>query len=196
MAVAPSPVPAAPTDRAATAPAAAPDVTELVARARTGDEEAWVLLYRQVHPRLFAFARRRLWTHEDAVDAVNETMARAVASLAKFRAHDGAFVGWLFGILRNVVMNAQRTARRTAPAEAPEPAVDPVEPLLAGEDAEELRAAFARLPAADREILELRVVAGLSADDVAVTLGRTPGAIRMAQSRALARLRELLEVTR
>jgi RNA polymerase sigma-70 factor (ECF subfamily) len=175
---------------------AAPEVAGLVARARTGDEEAWVLLYRQVHPGLYAFARRRLWTHDDAVDAVNETMARAVASLASFRDLDGAFAGWLFGILRNVVMNLQRAAARPVPTEAEVATPDALEPLLAGEDADELRAAFAQLTPADRELLELRVVAGLSADEVATALGRSPGAVRMAQSRALARLRELLEVTR
>jgi RNA polymerase sigma-70 factor (ECF subfamily) len=155
-------------------------VADLVERARDGDDEAWVQLYRNAFPGLYAFARRRLFTHEDALDAVNETMARAVASLSSFRQHDGAFAGWLFGILRNVVMNAQRAAGRPAAAVA----------------AMELRAAFAQLPPADRELLELRVVAGLSAEEVASVLDRTPGAVRTAQSRALARLRQLLEVTR
>jgi RNA polymerase sigma-70 factor (ECF subfamily) len=48
-------------------------------------------------------------------------------------------------------------------------------------------------PAADRELLELRVMAGLSSEQTAAVLGRTPGAVRTAQSRALARLRQLLE---
>jgi RNA polymerase sigma-70 factor (ECF subfamily) len=172
-------------------------VADLVERARDGDEEAWVQLYRNAFPGLYAFARRRLWTHEDALDAVNETMARAVASLPSFRQRDGAFAGWLFGILRNVVMNAQRAAGRPAPpAVADLPTPEPIEPLVADEDAKELRAAFAQLPPADRELLELRVVAGLTAEEVASVLDRTPGAVRTAQSRALARLRQLLEVTR
>jgi len=173
-----------------------PETAGLVARARAGDEEAWVLLYRQVHPGMFAFARRRLFSHDDATDAVNETMARAVASLGTFREHDGAFAGWLFGILRNVVMNIQRASSRTLPPEFEGSMPDPAERLVAGEDADELRAAFAQLPPDDRELLELRVVAGLSAEEVATAVGRTPGAVRMAQSRALARLRALLEVTR
>jgi RNA polymerase sigma-70 factor (ECF subfamily) len=171
-------------------------VADLVERARDGDDEAWVQLYRNAFPGLYAFARRRLFTHEDALDAVNETMARAVASLSSFRQHDGAFAGWLFGILRNVVMNAQRAAGRPAAAVADMPMPEPIEPLVADEDAMELRAAFAQLPPADRELLELRVVAGLSAEEVASVLDRTPGAVRTAQSRALARLRQLLEVTR
>ena len=82
MAVARVPGPAAPSrvDHPAAVAAAGPDVAGLVAQARTGDEEAWVQLYRHVFPGMYAFARRRLWNHEDAVDAVNETMARAVAA--------------------------------------------------------------------------------------------------------------------
>ena len=56
-----------------------------------------------------------------------------------------------------------------------------------------MRRAFTRLGVNDQELLELRVVAGLSSEDTAAALGKRPGAIRMAQVRALARLRRILE---
>ena len=56
-----------------------------------------------------------------------------------------------------------------------------------------VRAAFAKLGPADQEVLELRIMAGLSADEVAQTLGKRPGAVRMAQNRALGRLRALMD---
>lgn len=56
-----------------------------------------------------------------------------------------------------------------------------------------MRAAFAKLSKADRELLELRVVAGLSSEDAAAALGKKPGAVRMAQARALEKLRAHLE---
>ena len=55
-----------------------------------------------------------------------------------------------------------------------------------------MRTAFAGLPEPDRELLGLRVVAGLDATTTAQVLGKRPGAIRMAQSRALGRLRVML----
>lgn len=55
-----------------------------------------------------------------------------------------------------------------------------------------LRVAFAGLPEPDRELLGLRVVACLDAETTARVLGKRPGAIRMAQSRALGRLRAKL----
>jgi RNA polymerase sigma-70 factor (ECF subfamily) len=65
--------------------------------------------------------------------------------------------------------------------------------VIAGEEAERVRAAFSLLDPEERELLELRVVGGLGAKQVGRLLGKKAGAVRMAQSRALARLREMIE---
>ncbi len=121
-------------------------------------------------------------------------MARAVARIATFQWRDGGFDAWLYGILRHVVIDAQRADarefRRRVPAEAS--AASPLDFVLEGEEAEAVRGAFAELLPADQEVLQLRVVAGLSAEEVGVVLGKRPGAVRMAQSRALAQLRRKL----
>ena len=70
---------------------------------------------------------------------------------------------------------------------------EPLDGVLADEESGQMRAAFARLDSSDREVLELRVVAGLTSEEAAAVLGKRPGAVRMAQNRALARLRKLLE---
>lgn len=69
----------------------------------------------------------------------------------------------------------------------------PPEHAVAREQAEHVRSAFARLSLDEQEVLELRVVAGLSSDGAAHVLGKKPGAVRMAQARALARLRVMME---
>ncbi len=56
-----------------------------------------------------------------------------------------------------------------------------------------MRRAFGRLTDDEQELLELRVVGGLSADEVGEVIGKRAGAVRMAQARALSRLRSLLE---
>ena len=63
--------------------------------------------------------------------------------------------------------------------------------MLAGVDARRARVLLARLPASQRRLLLLRVVAGLSAEDTGHVLGMSPGAVRVAQHRALIRLRAL-----
>ena len=171
------------------------ELRALVERARDGDVVAWETLYRRAYPRLLAYAQRRLASPDEARDAVSETMVRAVAGLDRFRSDGAGFDAWLYGILRHVVHDAYRRDRRCSPEpvpERPDEAAPPLERVLHDEEAEQVRAAFARLRPEDRELLELRVVAGLSSDQVAAVLGRRPGAVRMAQSRALARLRELL----
>jgi len=172
------------------------DAGALVDRARDGDGSAWEELYRRTYPRLLAYAARRL-DSDRARDAVSETMARAVAKIEGFRPVDGTggFDAWLFGICRHVVLDAQRAAgrRRYEPPAESVVHIDFTERLVSAEEADVVRSAFARLSDDDRELLELRVVGGLSAEEVATVLGRRPGAVRMAQSRALARLRRHLE---
>lgn len=173
-------------------------LSALVQDARSGDAGAWEALYRRAYPRLLAYARRRLPSDDAARDAVGETMARAVRGIARFRDDGNGFDAWLSGILRHVVLDVQRSAGRrpvTAVAEVAERATDapgPEELLLSSYDAAAVRRAFASLGEADRDLLELRVVMGLSSDEVAGVLGKRPGAVRMAQARALERLRAQL----
>jgi RNA polymerase sigma-70 factor (ECF subfamily) len=176
------------------------DLRALVERAQSADPDAWEGLYRHAHPRLWAFARRRLATNDQAEDAVSEAMARAIASIDRFTWTGAGFDGWLFGILRNVVHEAYRgTARNDRQlglvsdlARARGAAPDPLDHLVADEESATLRAAFDRLEPDERELLELRVVGRLDAEAVGVIIGKRAGAVRMAQSRALDRLRALL----
>lgn len=162
--------------------------------ARIGDED-WDAVYRRVRPRLLAYARRRL-DRDAAEEAVSETLARAVTAAARYEERGLGVDAWLFGICRNVVLDSQRQiGRRRTRSEAAAWTPDdpgPLDAVIGAEDAVQLRRAFAQLPEADRELLELRVVAGLDAEAVAELLGKRAGAVRMAQSRALAKLRQLL----
>jgi RNA polymerase sigma-70 factor (ECF subfamily) len=172
------------------------DQRSLVDAARLGDSDAWETLYRGVYGRLHGFVARRV-DGQDLEDLVNETMTCAVAGIDRFTWGPAGFDGWVFGIARRVVADHHRRRFR---AEArfrylPQP-VDQTprvgEELEEAENRTELWAAFASLPEHDREILELRVVAGLSSEAVAEALGSTPGAVRTAQSRAVGRLRQAL----
>ncbi|MGI8518648.1 MAG: RNA polymerase sigma factor [Acidimicrobiia bacterium] len=151
-------------------------------------------MYLLAYPRLLAYAWRRVGSRQLADEAVSETMTRAIAAISRYRPMSSGPVGWLFGILRNVVREIHR--RPTASSEFPDDLPggdDPVEALMNSEERRLLLAAFAELDPNDQEILELRVVGRLTADEVAQVLGKRPGAVRMAQSRALDRLRQEAE---
>ncbi|MCU1448980.1 MAG: polymerase sigma-70 factor, partial [Acidimicrobiales bacterium] len=149
------------------------DIDALVEAARAGGGDAWEALYRRAYPRLLAYAQRRL-DSDRARDAVSETMARAVANVGRYRPvpGSGGFDGWLFGICRHVVLDAQREAGRRgyAPPEEGVFDADPAEGLVSADEAAAVRQAFARLSDADRELLELRVLGGLSAEESALAL--------------------------
>ena len=171
------------------------DLQALVRRAQAGDADAWEVLYRRAYSGLLGYARRRLSGREEADDAVSETFARAYGRIGAYEWTGAGFNAWLFGILRNVVLECQRRDRRGNQRMVPDVAVvdaDLLADLLMDEEAATVRAAFARLSPDDQEILELRVVGGLGADDVGAVVGKKPGAVRMAQSLALGRLRMVL----
>lgn len=171
------------------------ELQSLVDRARRDDADAWEVLYRVSYARLLAYARRRLWGFTEADDAVSETFARAYPRIAAFEWTGSGFNAWLFGILRNVMLEAQRSDRRSNVVDGQTARIedDCLDGLLRDEEVVAVRAAFASLAPDDREILELRVVGGLSAEEVGLVLGKRPGAVRMAQSRALGRLRTAME---
>ena len=148
-------------------------------------------------PRALRFSRRRLFSDEAADDAVSETMTRALVAIDRFRWKGAGVDAWLMGIARLVVLEHQRNALRPpAPSMPSAPVKGPLDHLVAAEQAAHVRLAFEKLSSEDQELLELRVVAGLSADGVGEVLGKKPGAVRMAQTRALTRLRAGLgEVT-
>src|SRR4051794_40828997 len=167
------------------------ELQSLVRRAQRGDADAWGALYRLAYPALLAYARRRLARRDEADDAVSETFARAYSRIGGFLWEGAGFNAWLFGILRNVVLEFHRRDRRSDHRlmHGADNDEDLLHDLHLNEEFGAVRAAFSCLSAEDREVLELRVVGGLAAEEVATVLGKRAGAVRMAQSRALSRLR-------
>lgn len=174
------------------------DNERLLQAARAGDPDAWETLYRGVYPRLRSYVVSRVG-HEEADDLMSETMTRAVASIDRLRLADPGFDGWVFGIARRVTADHLRRSarRRTQPVTSLDRSSDGPDVhagLAQEEEYVRLRAALARLSADDRELLELRATGQFSIDEIARIIGKRPGAVRTASSRAVARLRSLLEI--
>ena len=172
------------------------DPQRIAESAAAGDHDAWEQIYRRVFPRLRAYATRQVGV-DAADDVVNETMTRAVAGISGFRWEPAGIDPWLFGIARRVAVDHHRKAGRIRRSNrmdgAPVLGAQPGDALELADEHATVRAAFDQLTRSDRELLELRVIAGLSAEQSAVVLGKRAGTVRTAQSRALARLRQVLE---
>jgi RNA polymerase sigma-70 factor (ECF subfamily) len=159
------------------------------------DRRAFAPLYRRYVDRVYRYCDRVLGDRELAEDATSLVFTKALAGLPRCR--DDAFRSWLFSIAHNVIVDAQRarvSARPLAEAvEVADGALDrsPEAHALVGDDARTIRALLAHLSSDQREILELRL-AGLTDAEIARVLGRSHGAVRMSQHRAIARLRAIV----
>lgn len=180
---------------------AAPE-TDLVARAARRDPEATAALLAEVRPGLVRYCRARLGriggAYATADDVAQEVCLAVLRALPRYRDEGRPFSAFLYGIAAHKVADAQRAAIRdsavTAPAALPdEPDADPgpEQRAVATDLARRLSALLARLTEVQREIVLLRVAVGLTAEEVGVIVGMSAGAVRVTQSRALARLRAL-----
>jgi len=129
-----------------------------------------------------------------ADDVAQEVCIAVLSALPRYRDMGRPFASFVFGIASHKVADAMRNAARLAiPTEdlpdGPDGRPGPEETVVAYIEAERVRALLARLPVHQRELLVLRVLTGMSAEETGQALGMTPGAVRVAQHRALARLR-------
>jgi RNA polymerase sigma-70 factor (ECF subfamily) len=183
------------------------DVEAMVRDARAGDSRALGQLYDTYRDRVARFATGRIGDAEKAEDVTSETFEAVCRNLGSYRAGTD-FEAWLFTIAhRRVADHFRRRSRRREVAldEAVDPAgrgarhalpavAGPEEAVLAAERRAEVAGAFRRLRADQQEVLALRVLGGLSAAQVGAVLGKSEGAVRVAQHRALASLRKAIGV--
>ncbi len=155
----------------------------LLAAARS-DPGAFRELYDRYAEPILGFHLRRCRDEDAAHELTSETFAQAWLARTRFRDECGGSAGpWLYGIARNVLLVSVR--RRTLEARARERLGMQVAPTTISPQDEWLDDTVDDLP----EAVRLRVVEELSYDEVAATLGTTPGAARVRVHRGLAALR-------
>jgi RNA polymerase sigma factor (sigma-70 family) len=162
--------------------------------ARAGADWAWRALYDDLAPRLAGYARA--CRVADAEDLVGEVFVRAVRALERFEGGERDFRAWMFALARNGIIDERRKVvrRRTEPL-PPEvlaelgPTGDVEQEAMRALAEDRVRAALAPLTPDQRDVILLRVLAGLTIDEVAVVVGKRPGAVKALQARALATIR-------
>jgi RNA polymerase sigma-70 factor (ECF subfamily) len=173
----------------------------VVASAVAGDPSAieWLLGY--VRPIVIRYCQARLVGRQRSViaveDVTQEVLVALVHALPGYQDQGRPFMAFVYGIAGHKIADARRHAARNGAIPVPTlPDVESHDPTP--EQAAVSRELSARvdelmrrtLSARQREILSLRLFSGLSATEVAHVMGTTPGAIRVAQHRALTRLRK------
>lgn len=172
-------------------------VDEALQRSREGDPAAFAQLFRLHQPAVLRYLR--VMVPGEAEDIASETWLQAVRDFHRFRGDASGLRAWLVTIARHRALDALR-ARRRRPADAWDPVALPDIPAqdnteaLTDESLATRRALglIAQLPTDQAEAVLLRVVLGLDGPAAAAVLGKRAGAVRMATSRGLARLEQLI----
>src|SRR5215216_3984630 len=177
-----------------------PDIRALVDRAQKGDRNALEELYLLHFDRIYSYLHMSVGNRHDAEDLTTQTFLKMLESIGKFRFRSAPFSAWLFRIAHNLAMDHFRAARRWQPEEeVPEPPGQ--EGLSAEEEAlhEIGRASMLELiddlSPEQRQVLTLKFVFNFGNSEVATILGKTEGAVKSLQHRALVSLQKQIEQT-
>ncbi|MGW5053209.1 sigma-70 family RNA polymerase sigma factor [Actinokineospora sp. NPDC004072] len=173
-----------------------------VGAAVEGDPRAVEHVLASVRPLVVRYCRARVGRQErsfaSADDVAQEVCLAVLTALPGYRDQGRPFLAFVYGIAAHKVADAHRAAKRNRSepvAEVPDEAetdAGPEQIAMQVELSRRMEDLLQILPDKQREIVVLRVVVGLSAEETAEAVGSTPGAVRVAQHRALARLRKTL----
>ena len=174
--------------------------TQVIARARAGDAEAWGELYRDYAPAIFRFCRRAMPTREDAEDATMEIFMKLRGKLNQYDS-TRSFTAWLYRVAANHCWDILRRRRirqdketedvENVPLEHPEPRQ--LEKLIEERSAEEVRKALEKMGARARMALVMRYYSDMSYDEIADALGVRRAFVGVVLLRARHELRQALE---
>ena len=203
---------ARPTARPSTAapPRATLDDHELARLAIAGDGDAFAQLYDRHERRVYGYCLRMLGAPDDAADATQETFVRLLRRLPALEGRDVNFIAYALTTARNACYDAIEARRRVQPVAEPidrsapttrapiglyagEPggiSLDPERAALLAATRKDVRAANARLPERQREVLALRELEQLSYEQIGEIVHLNENAVAQLISRARIRLRE------
>jgi RNA polymerase sigma-70 factor, ECF subfamily len=173
------------------------EIRKLVERAQAGDRDALEELYLIHFDRIYSYLHLTVGNRHDAEDLTTQTFLRMLESIGKFRWQSAPFSAWLFRIAHNLSIDHFRSSRRLQPTdEVPEPAG--AEERSAEDEAfqsigrRSMLEMIEGLSDEQRQVLTLKFVFTFTNGDVATILGKTEGAVKSLQHRALVSLQKQL----
>lgn len=176
------------------------ELGQLVPLAAAGDRRALQRIIEIIHPLVVRYTRSRIsgGKHPTAEDVAQEICLAVATSIGNYKDQGRPFMAFVYGIASNKVADAHRSYTRDIlqlTDEVPEVGQDVETPeafALVADGSNRVRELLDSLSDNAREIIILRVFVGLSSDEIAAIVGSTPGAVRVAQHRAMNQLRKTL----
>jgi RNA polymerase sigma-70 factor (ECF subfamily) len=152
-------------------------VSRAVKRAQVGDREALGFLYARFADNVFGYVRSIVRDHHEAEDVTQHVFAKMMRVIDKYEERDVPFFAWLLRVARNVAVDHIRSERLVPVEEIRVSTARLDADPAACAHSEDLREALATLPHAQREVLLLRHIVGLSPAEIAGLTGKSEGSI-------------------
>src|SRR5437764_10057150 len=171
------------------------ELRRLVERAQQGDRDALEDLYLLHFDRIYSYLHMSVGNRHDAEDLTTQVFLKMLESIRKFRWRSAPFSAWLFRIAHNLAMDHFRATRRWQPEEnVPEQAGEE-EPsaeaqALQSIGRQSMLELIENLSEEQQQVLTLKFVFNFPNSDVATILGKTEGAVKSLQHRALVSLQK------
>ena len=174
----------------------------LIERAKAGDVEAFGELYERYAADIFRFLASQMGSRLDAEDLTEDVFLRAWRYLPRYTDQGYPFSAYLYRIARNAVAEFYRKARKTSNVSVDNVVLkdeahtsNPKQMLSTTQEHQALYEALEELREDYRQVLILRFINGLSSGEIAEAMGKSEGAVRILQHRALKSLRKVLKAS-
>jgi len=161
------------------------------------DADAWRTLFDENYRRVFGYAYVRTGTVADAQDVASNVFAEAVRGIGTFRYRGIAVTAWLLRIAHNETVDLLKRRRRRAETPIEAGTLDGLaarDEIAESGEWRDVSDALEALKPEQREVVQLRLIEGRSVAEVAALLGKTEGAVKVMQMRALKSMRKRLQV--
>src|SRR5918911_374533 len=173
------------------------ELPRIIARAKAGDAGAFGELYTRYAGLILRYLYARVHEQESAQDLTQEVFVRVIKGIGGFEYRgEKSFLGWLYTIAGNVLIGQARRKRAiSTPLDESLELVDPrgQEDVHSIFDRVALEQAIAQLTEDQQQVLMLKFFADMTNQEIASTIGRSEGAVKALQHRALHALQQILE---
>lgn len=169
----------------------------LILRAKAGEAKAFGALYDRYHAQIYRFVLLKSSNKEDAEDLTHQIFLKAYENVASYEDRGFPFSSWLYQIARNRLTDYYRTAKHEVSLEDTDPeyfvGTASVSNMVdMGIEMEKVKEAIGSLKPDYQDVVIMRFVEELSLQETAEAVGKTVGAIKLIQYRALQELKKKL----
>jgi RNA polymerase sigma-70 factor (ECF subfamily) len=172
------------------------ELPKVIAQAQMGDAGAFGELYGKYAGLILRYLYARLHDQEGAQDLTQEVFVRVIKGIGGFEYRgEKSFLGWLYTIANNVLIGQARRKRAiSTPLDESIEVVDPrgQDEVLSIYDRVSLQQAINQLTQDQQQVLTLKFFADMTNNEIAATIGRTEGAVKALQHRALQSMQQIL----